>query len=414
MTIDLLIGALCLGLLGASAFFSGSETALFALDPAQRHHLRRQRDRRARHVVELLGHLREVLVSVLVGNTFVNILLAVLAARLAIRHLGPERGPAVAGVAVTAAILIFGEILPKSLSVRRPLENSLRVGGVLLRLHGLLRPLARALRGLSQRLLGVVERLAPRDDLELREQDMLALISLGVEQGGIGEKERELVRGVFELGDKTAGEVMTPRVDLFMLDAATRAREAVAPVRGAGYALVPLVRSGSEDVVGLLEVVALLGQEQSLRTLGELARPPRFCPESQRAGPLLRQLLAEGEPAALVLDEYGALAGLVSLVDLYAVLVGDIFSRHDFESRRYALVDARTLVASGRTPRDVAERLLHCELGDGEAETLAGALMEHLGELPETGRAYEHAGVRWTVLDADGPVLRTLRLERLP
>lgn len=414
MTIDLLLGALCLGLLGASAFFSGSETALFALDPAQRHHLRRRRDRPARYVTVLLGRLREVLVSVLVGNTFVNILLAVLAARLAIRRFGPERGPVVAGLVVTAAILIFGEILPKTLSVRRPLERSLRMAGPLLRVHGLLRPLARALRGFSQRLLSVVERLAPRDDLELREQDMLALISLGVEEGGIGEKERELVRGVFELGDRTVGDVMTPRVDLFMLDAATPAREAVAPVRGAGYTLVPLLRGGPEEVVGLLEAVSLLGQEQSARPLGELARPPRFCPESQRAGPLLRQLLAEGEPAALVLDEYGALAGLVSLVDLYEVLVGDIFSRHDFESRRYALVNARTLVASGRTPRDVAERLLRCNLGGGEAETLAGALMERLGELPETGRAYDLAGVRWTVLDADGPALRTLRLERLP
>ncbi len=413
MILDLSLGVVCLLLLVSSAFFSGSETALFALDPHQRHALRKRHDLPARRVATLLGDLGDLLATVLVGNTFVNILLAVLATRLLIRHLGPVRGPVISGFAVTALVLLFGEILPKSVAVRGPLGFSLRVSGLLTRLCAAMRPLTHVLLRRSRGLLSWLERILPGDDLDMQTDDMFALLGLAVEEGGIGQKERELARGVLDLGQTQVQDVMTPRVDVFLLEAETAARDATLPVREAGYSLLPLYEGSPDHVVGVLSAVALLDHEDDARPVGSLATPPRFCPESQNAGALLVELLEEGERLAVVLDEYGALAGLTTLEDLYELLVGDVLDHRDYISQRFYMPDENTLVASSRMEPERVEELLGLKLVGHDVETLGGYLMAALGEVPERGRRYELGRVAWTVLSAKGPALGTVKLERL-
>lgn len=412
MTVDLLLAAATLALLLCSAFFSGSETALFALSPQQRHQLAAGKDARSRSLVALLGELRTVLVTLLIGNTFVNILLAVLATRLCIRRFGPEQGPLVSVFAVSALLLIGGEILPKSLAVRAPEAYSLRVARPLGRLGRLLdRPTA-GLRRLNRELLGLLDKLWPGDDLVMREDEMIALLSIGEEDGSFGARERRLVEGVFELGDVHVGEVMTPRVDLFMLPAELDAVEAATAMRKAGRSFAPIFRETPDRVVGYASVNALLAAEpgQSVDALGE---EMLFCPESRRAGSLLLELLQLDAPLALVLDEYGATAGLVTLADLFAVLAGEIRESRDSESLRYTLPTPDILVASSRLPLWRANELLGLALESSEMETLGGYLIERLGEVPAPGDRLELDGLRWTLLSAQGPVLGSLRVERL-
>jgi len=414
MIADLALGLGILLLLGFSAFFSGSETALFALDAQQRHLMRKRLDRPARSVAYLLDRLQDVLASILVGNTLVNIVMAVLATRLFLRHLGPERGPLVSTLTITLMVLLFGEILPKSVAVRHPRDLSLRLAPRLLAADRLFGPLAALLARMNASLLVRLDRVIPRDRLALQEEDLMALMRVAVEEGPLGEKEMEMVRGVFELGDTPVSETMTPRVDLFLLEDDLPVREVVERVREEGYTHVPLYRESPDRVTGVLHSADLLGRVESEEPLSSLMRPARFCPESQKAGALLAELLEEDESVALVLDEYGALAGLASLEDLFEVLVGNILNRRDFESQRFYMPDENTLIASARMELESVSEILRRSFESEEAETLGGYLVQALGEIPATGTSHDLDGHRWTVLDAEGPALRTLRLERLP
>lgn len=412
MNLDLILLAATLGLLICSAFFSGSETALFALSPQQRHQLALRGDARARGVTDLLDRLRTVLVSLLIGNTFVNILIAVLATRLCIRRFGPEQGPLISGIGVTALLLLGGEILPKSIAVRSPESFSLRVATPLRRLVRLMDRPTLGLRRLNRALLVLLDRLWPGDDLVMREDEMLALISIGEEDGSIGARERRLVEGVFELGDARVADVMTPRVDLFMLPAEMDSVEAGAALRRAGRSFAPIFRETPDRIVGFAAANALLGAEAG-QSVDDLGAEILFCPESRRAGSLLLELLEREVPLALVLDEYGATAGLVTLTDLFAVLAGEIRESRDSESLRYTMPTPDTLVASSRLPLSRARELLAVALESEAMETLGGYFMERLGEVPVPGEQHELDGLRWTLLSARGPVLGSLRVERL-
>lgn len=412
MIVDLILGGSTLILLALSAFFSGSETALFAVPASDRHALGLRGDARARKVSALLKELRTVLVTVLIGNTFVNILLAVLATRIFIRHLGAERGAVVSALSVTAILLLFGEILPKSLAVRSPLAFSLRVAGPLMRVKGLLARPTMLLQHMNRSVLGVLERLVPGDDLEIQGDEMVALMSLGEEHGSIGARERQLVEGVFELGDRRVEELMTQRVDLQLVESGQSAREAAHALRKAGRSYAPVYEDSPDSIVGLVSATALLLADPE-SPVGEICVPAEFCPESRMAGSLLRELLENDLPLVVVLDEYGALAGMATLEDLYEVLVGEILDSDDPESLRYYLPAEGTLVASSRLPLAKAAELLGQLFESGEMETLGGYLMERLGEVPQPGVPHDLDGLRWTVLSSVGPALGTLRIERL-
>jgi len=289
---------------------------------------------------------------------------------------------------------------------------SLRVSPLLFRVKAALAPLTRLLRRLSYGLIQSLDRVLPGDDLGFQREDMQALLILAGEEGSIGRKERELVRGAFELGNTPVTQVMTPRVQLFLLEAKLPAAAAARRLRASGYSLAPVYDDSPDHVLGLLNALDLLGHEQSEATAGTLARPAHFCPESQRAGSLLRELLDEEAGAAVVLDEYGSLAGLATLEDLYELLVGEILKQKELERDRFYLPDEATLIASSRMEIARIQELLGVKLASQTAETLGGYLMEALGELPEVGRPYLLGPLRWTVLSAEGPILGTLRLER--
>lgn len=413
MIVDLALMIALLSLLGLSAFFSGSETALFALGSSERHLIRKRQDLPSRRVALHLDRLQEVLATILLGNTLVNILMAVLATRLFIRHLGPRQGALAGTIAVTLTVLVFGEVLPKTLAVLRPRAFSLRIARPLLMFRRFLDPLSTRLESASLAVRAALVRRLPADPPEVQEEDLLALMRMAVEEGSLGEKEFELVRGVFELEDTPVEDTMIPRVDLFLLEDTMSVRAALPAIREAGFRHVPLYREQPDRVTGILLATDLLGHESSEEALSRFARPARFCPESQSAGSLLVELLEEGESQALVIDEYGALSGLASLEDLFEVLVGEIFSRRDYESQRFFMPDENTFIVSARMELPRARELTGLKLAGRDVETLGGYLLDSLGEVPEVGESHILESYRWTLMDAKGPSLKTLKLERV-
>jgi putative hemolysin len=296
--------------------------------------------------------------------------------------------------------------------VRSPLTFSLRIAGPLLRVKSLLALPTTLLQRLNRGVLGVLERVLPGDDLAIQGDEMVALMSLGEEHGSIGARERQLVEGVFELGDRSVQEVMTQRVDLLLIESGQLAGEAALALRKAGRSYAPVFEDSPDSIVGLISAPLLLAADP-LSPVGGICVETEFCPESRSAGSLLRELLERDLPLAVVLDEYGALAGMATLEDLYEVLVGEILDSEDRERLRFYQPVEGTLVASSRLPLDKAVELLGLPFASDEMETLGGYFMERLGEVPRLGDSHELDGLRWTVLSSVGPALGTLRIERL-
>jgi len=382
-------------LLLLSAFFSGSETALFSLTREDRAWLGARGTGSARCVLDLLEQPRTLLVAVLFGNLLVNFLLFATAAR-AFAQLGGGGAIVAGGVATTAAVIVLGEVTPKSVAVTTPRRFALLTAPPLLlfrdltRLFGVIAPLERLVGWLLDR----VEVYLPSPAGALSEDELRRFVALEAEQGQIERKASELLADVLALGSRRVHEVMTPRVDLVAHDL-TRGRGAFLElVRRYRLGRVPVHDGGGLDTVrGYLssrEVLARPGAEP-----GELVHPIWFVPHTKSLESLLREMIERDEGLAIVVGEFGGTEGLVTREDVIEEITGDIAREDARPLVEGPLADGSWRMA-GRFPlRDAAE-LLGVSMPVGPT-TLSGFVAHALGRIPEVGDLVWHAGVEFRV-----------------
>ncbi len=405
-----------LALLGCSAFFSASETALFSLRPNQLDHLRSQRLRAARAVLALLEHPRRLLVTVLVGNTTVNLLLSVLATGAFVSWLGEERGLLVATVGVTIVVLVLGEIGPKTMAVGRPVGVALRLAVPLAAVHATLSPVTRGLARLAELASHFVARRVKPREAALNEDEIKMLVTMGWEQGIVGVREKEFIHNVFELDDRQVKEILTPRSRVFAIDIEAPVAAVRSAVRRAGFARVPVFAETPENLVGYVETTDLLWgrDEPDPRRVADLRRELPFYPETKGVGELLADMRRTGPEIAAVVDEHGDFAGVVSMEDAIEQIIGEVFDLHDLDRLRFTgLPDGDVLVVA---PMELAvfNELLGVRLHDGEAKTIGGFVLNRLGRIPLRGETLETHGLRLTVEQATPNRVIQLRVKKLP
>jgi len=390
---------LLLLLIGMSAYFSAAETALFSLRLPQLQTLRQRGGRAARAVLTLLEHPRRLLATVLMGNTIVNVLVAVVAAGVFVAWFGPERGPALATLGVTLVVLVFGEILPKTLAVGAPLGLARFLAPSLRVVQTLLHPLVHGAVRLTDGLTSTLDRRVPRRDEALSENEIKMLVTMGWEQGVVGVREKEFIHNVFHLNDRLVKDIMTPRTRVFAVDIDAATEDVRPAIAHAGFSRVPVSEGATENLVGYVEVSDLLwgGDGVDPRTLRELRRDLRYYPETLRVGQLLLEMRRTGEEIAAVVDEHGALAGIVSLEDAAEQVVGEIVDLHDLERFRVTDLPDGDLLVSAQMEIDVFNSLVGADLDDTDVETLGGLVSKRLGRIPRVGEWVELGGLRLTV-----------------
>ena len=390
---------LLLLLLGMSAYFSASETALFSLRLPQLQALRQRSGRTARAVLGLLEHPRQLLATVLTGNTIVNILIAVVAAGIFVTWFGPERGPALATLGVTLVVLVCGEILPKTLAVGAPLGVARLVAPSLRVVQVVLRPLAHGAVWLTDVLAATLDRRVPRRDEALSENEIKMLVTMGWEQGVVGVREKEFIHNVFHLNDRLVKDIMTPRTRVFAVDIDLRLEDVRPAIAHAGYSHVPLSEGATENLVGYVEVSDLLwgGDGPDSRTLRSLRRDLQYYPETLRVGQLLLALRRTGDEIAAVVDEHGALNGIVTLEDAAEQVVGEIVDLHDLERFRVTDLPDGDMLVSAQMELDVFNALVGADLDDADVETLGGLVSKRLGRIPRVGEWVDVGGLRFTI-----------------
>jgi CBS domain containing-hemolysin-like protein len=409
----------------ATAVFVAAEFALVAVDRDRVDALAERGDGRARTAQHLLRRLSISLAGAQLGITVASLVLGFIAEPTVAHALEPLLAPlpesmqsgtaiALALLLVTVVTMVLGELVPKGVSVAKPLGTMLGLARPL-RVYGFVfGPLIRTLSGAADgtvRLLGI----EPREELRsVRTVDELEmLIRSSGEEGTIDPESFELLARTFRFGHKTAADVLVPRVDLVTLSEDASVADLVSLAVSSGHSRFPVIGADPDDVVGVAHALDALGvpaAERSRVAVRTIQGPVTFIPEGRDLESLLGEMRAGGLRFVVVADEYGGVAGVVTLEDLLEEIVGDIEDEHDPASPVTAPLPAGTNVVSGSLRIDEVQEIVGLELPDGEYETIAGFVLDQLGHIPVPGErvSYDHWLIE--VLDVERRRIARLRI----
>ncbi len=415
MALLLVFGAIVVLLL-LSAFFSGSETALTSVSRPRLHHLERRGNRRARLVNRLIGDRERLISAILLGNNAVNIFASALATSVLIGLFG-EAGVAYATIGMTLLVLIFAEVLPKTYALRNADRVALAVAPIMRPMVIVLSPITRAIHLVVRFTLRILGVSATTGDVALSaEQELRGAIDLHTREGAMVKQERDMLGSILDLEDVEVSEIMIHRQGMTVIDADEPPSQIIERVIASPYTRIPLWRDDPDNIIGVLHSKDLLrmvhGQEDDMDALDLVGAAPEpwFIPDSTT---LLRQLQAFRQRRAhfaLVVDEYGALMGMVTLEDILEEIVGDIVDEHDVAFTGVRINADRSYTVRGTvTVRDL-NREFEWNLPDEEASTIAGLVIHAAQRIPETGQNFAFYGFKFEVLTRQRNQITSLRL----
>ncbi len=386
-------------LLLCSAILSGAEAAYFSLGRTRLKELAEQQGKTPGPLAPLLAQPHELLVTLLVGITLVNIGASALAAAIAEQLFG-SKGLAIAIAAMIFLLTVFGEVLPMTLAVEHPLRFSSWVNRPVAWLSVIMKPIRVGLGALTAVTLRMVGSERPQGQPEISEEELRTLVDVGAREGVVERSEREMIHKVFELEDTLVREVMVPRPDMFCLDVTTEPAQVLPLLREQLHSRVPVYEETIDQIVGVLytkDLLPFLGGLPAGFDLRQHLHPPYFVPGSKRADALLREFQAKKLHLAIVVDEYGGTAGLVTLEDLLEELVGEIRDEYDEDERLIQRVTPRSFRVSGRLPIDELNDTTGLQIPDDSFDTVGGWVLDLFGRVPHKGEKKQVDGVRVAV-----------------
>lgn len=402
-------------LLLLSAFFSGSETALFAANRLKLRHLKEEGNGGARAALRLLEQPARLLSTLLIGNNIVNTAVAVVATATLVRVLGPERGSVYAFGIVTILLLLFGEITPKTFAAHHAERLSVLAARPVQWVSVLLSPIIRLLSlvtNLFARPLG--GRVRP-DAPMVTEEEIQILVRMGEEQGVLEQEEREMIHSIFEFGDTVVREIMVPRVDMVAVEADEPVEALLDIVRTHGHSRIPVYDDTVDQIVGLVHVKDLLADRREGRLEGkarDFVRPPYFVPDTKRLDELFKEMRRKKVHMAIAVDEYGGTAGLVTIEDLLEEIVGPIQDEYDTEEPPIKVLSDHVALVDGAVHLEDVNAALGIELPAGEVDSVGGFVTSLLGHVPTQGERAEYEGVQFSIERVDGHRIAQVRVTR--
>jgi putative hemolysin len=400
LTIEIILFVVCLLL---SGFFSSSEVALISITRAKVRALLNQGRKGAKALDTLKRSTDALLITILIGNNIVNVAAASLATAIAIAIYG-DVGIGIATGVTVILMLVFGEIGPKMYASRNTEALALRVALPILYLSRVLYPVLWVLDRIKRQFAfrpGVTEPV-------VTEEEIKEWIDVGEEEGTIEEEERDMLYSVLRFGDTTVREVMTPRVDVVMIEDTSTLENALSIFNETGFSRIPVYHEQIDNVIGLLnvkDVFSAVFRQQTSATVRNLMYEPYFVPESKKIDELLKELQVKKQHMAVVLDEYGSFAGIVTVEDMLEELVGEIMDEFDEEEPEVQqieegvyLVDARAWVEHLNDDLD-----LDLPLTD-TYESIGGLVIDRLGHIPRRGEVVkvEESNITLVVMQMRG------------
>ncbi len=372
-------------LAGVSAFFSGMETALFSINGFQVRRWKEREPEVAEQFEKLMLNSRSVLSVILLTDTLVNIPLIILA--LVFVNGIPAPVPSWIKTLVIFALIVFVcDLLPKVLALADPFRFSKSAIRILAILMPIAEPFSRSLQELVERVADLFAKERPFPQDQLNDEELEALVELGVEEGELSIGEREMIQEIIKLGDKTVKDCMTPRVDAFTIPDTLTNEEVIAQVRGKRHGRVPVYGDSPDEILGVLDVKSFLLDHQE--HYSERLEAPSFVPETMRALVLLRGFLTHTQRLAIVVDEFGGTEGVVTFNDIVEEVIGDAAPRGD-EALYIEEIGGGKWLASGSARLDDLGELLGVDLDREGLDTIGGLIFNQLGYVPKPGTNVE-------------------------
>ena len=367
-----------------SAFFSSSETALVTVNKIRMKNLAENGDKRAARVLKVTSDSGKMLSAILIGNNIVNIFASSLATILAIDIYG-DIGSGIATGVLTIIILIFGEVTPKTMATIKADQFALAIAGIIDFLMFILTPIIFIINTLASGVLFLLH-INPKDaETAMTEDEIRTIVDESQESGAIEDEEREMIHNVFDFGDSLAKEVMIPRIDMTFVQADATFEELIELYRENKYTRYPVYEESTDHVLGIINMkdVILLQDEDSF-SIRDIIREPYFTYEHKNTADLFVEMRKASIPLAIVLDEYGVTAGLVTLEDLLEEIVGEIRDEYDSdEEDAIEQLSEYEYMILGSTNLDDVNDALDVEFESDDYDTIGGYCLQLLDHLPE-------------------------------
>ena len=413
--IFLTLGAI-LSLLVFSAFFSGSETALTAASRPRLHNLAQTGNHRANTVNDLWHEKEHLIGALLLGNNLVNILASALATSVMIAWFG-EAGVVYATLAMTALVLIFAEVLPKTYALQNADRTALAVAPIMRVVVTLLKPASLVIQMVVRAALSIFG-IEVRHALtaEASEEQLRGAIDLHQGEGEEERHEREMLRSILDLGDVWVEEIMVHRKDVVAIDIDLPPARIVEEVLASPFTRLPLWREDPDNIVAVLHVKALLravqaaGNDLEKLDVMAIASPPWFIPETTDLLSQLQAFRSRHEHFAIVVDEYGEMLGIVTLEDILEEIVGDISDEHDEDIEGVQQQRDGSFIVDGKVTLRDLNRRFEWRLPDEEASTIAGLILHETRCIPDAGQVFTFHGFRFEILGRRRNQITSIRI----
>jgi putative hemolysin len=406
------------GLLCGSAFFSGSETALFSLSRLDLQKLRRERHSSSETLHELLDQPRRLIISILCGNEVVNIAAAINLTGMLVILYGQDKAGVISVAVMLPLILLFGEVTPKTIAVSNPVRFSAnlfaRPIGLWVRL---VTPMRWAIRGVADGITTMLvgERTHAENILQIDE--FRSLVEEVAKEGQLNATERVLIHNLLDAGDSEVVEIMTPRTRMFFIADTTPVNEAIERFRTGRHSRVPVFSGNRDNLIGFIhaeDIVRLLSQDMDLRLLAmdDLVHPPVVVPLTKKVDEMFDYFQDHNCRAAVVLNEFGGVAGFVTITDVLDAIFGQIAGPLAGEEL-HSETDQEIYEVPGDMKLTDFESLTNFGIEDPRMTTIGGVAFRHIDRLPHVGDTVLIEDLRVTVLDMDAHRIASVRVERV-
>ncbi len=404
-----------IALLVLSALFSSSETALTTVNRIRIRTLAGQGDKRAMTLLAVLQNPEKMLSVILIGNNVVNLYASSLATTVTLSLFGSKLVGVATGI-LTLAVLVFGEVAPKTMASRNAEQIALRAAGPVKCLMWLFTPLVFVVNNLARLVMKLFGADRPGKRELMTAEELRTIVQVGHEDGVIENSERKMIDNVFDFGDRSARDIMIPRIDMTCIDVEADYDELMEVVREEKYTRIPVYKESADTIVGILNIKDLLfrAQDKPFR-IAELMRKPLFTYEQKKTSELMVEMRKNYTNLAIVLDEYGVTAGMVTMEDILEEIVGEIRDEYDRdEEKSIRRIAPNTYLIEGNVKIDDVNEVLQLHLASEDYESIGGYVLEQLEHFPKEGECVTKGGISFTVTRMEQTRIAEVKLSLAP
>ena len=385
-------------LIFVNAFFAAAEIAFISLNDAKIDKQAKEGNKKAKKIRKMLKEPSKFLATIQIGITLAGFLSSAFAADAFASELAPKLNSlinlgintwnTISIIIITLILsyfsLVFGELVPKRIAMKNPEKIAFGSIGVIRLIHIIASPIVNFL-NFSTNSICKLFGIGPQDEETVTEEEIRMMVDVGEEKGSIDEEEKELINNVFEFNDKTVSDVMIHRTEVYAIDIQSNIEDILSELKEYKYSRIPVYEENIDNIVGVLFIKDLLAYAYTKKEvkIKKIMRPVYFVSESKPINEFFKEMQRDKQQLAIVLDEYGGTAGIITMEDIIEELVGNIFDEYDDVEKEYEKIDDNTFLINGSVSIFDLRKILEIDIPEGDYDTLSGYLIELLGRIPQ-------------------------------